>query len=107
MTTRALTIPTIAASAFPTAEVEHRLRIELHKIPDDAAVIRPDWEPLLDSKRCVGAVLVLEDLFPACKIPPDKVVRKGGYNTMDEAIEDMLRRMKSVVAEHNKREERK
>ena len=50
------------APAFPAEEVERRLRIELEKIADDAAVIRPEWEPLLDSHRVVGAVLVLEEL---------------------------------------------
>ena len=84
--------------AFPADEVERRLRIELEKIADDAAVIRPEWEPLLDSLRVVGTVLVLEDLLPGCKIPPDKVVRKGGYNSVDEAINDMLGRIQRVVA---------
>ncbi len=79
--------------AFPAEEVERRLRIELEKIADDAAVIRPGWEPLLDSMRVVGTVLVLEDLLPGCRIPPDKVVRKGGYKSVDEAISDMLDRM--------------
>jgi hypothetical protein len=47
-------------------------------------------------------VLVIEDLFPRVKIPPDKVVRKGGYNSVDEAIEDMLGRIKRVLAERTK-----
>ena len=89
------------APAFPAEEIEHRLRIELEKIAADAAVIRPEWEPLLDSQRVVGTVLVLEELLPACKIPPDRVVRKGGYNSVDEAINDMLGRIERVVAPLN------
>lgn len=89
---------------FPTAEVERRLRIELEKIAEDAAIMRPEWEPLLDSQRVVGTVLMVEDLLPECKIPPDKVVRKGGYDSVDEAIDDMLGRIKRVVAERNKLE---
>ncbi|WP_420636606.1 hypothetical protein [Candidatus Palauibacter sp.] len=88
--------------AFPAEEIERHLRIELEKIAADAAVMRPEWEPLLDSQRVVGTVLVLEDLLPACKIPPDKVVRKGGYNSVDEAINDMLGRIKRVVAALNR-----
>jgi hypothetical protein len=96
-----------AAPAFPAAELKCRLRVELQKIADDASVLRPEWEPLLDSKRVVGTVLVIEDLFPSCKIPPDKVVRKGGYNSVDEAIDDMLGRIERVVAERSKSKVRK
>jgi hypothetical protein len=88
-----------AESAFPAAEVERRLRVELTKVCDDASVLRPDWEPLLDSKCVVGAVLVIEDLFPSCMIPPDKVVRKGGYKSVDEALSDMLGRIRRLVRE--------
>src|SRR5262249_56932845 len=102
MATQTFTMSVTASPAFPAAEVERRLRAELQKIADDASVLRPEWEPLLDSKRVVGTVLVIEDLFPGIKIPPDKVVRKGGYNSVDEAIEDMLGRIKRVLAERTK-----
>jgi hypothetical protein len=61
---------------------------------------------LLDSKRVVGTVLVLESLFPF-KIPPDKVVRKGGYDSVDEAINDMLDRIKKIWIEKSKPKVRK
>ena len=96
-----------AAPAFPAAEVERRLRVELEKIAKQASKLRPEWVPLLDSKRVVGTVLVIEDLFPGIKIPPDKVVRKGGYNSVDEVIEDMLGRIKRVLAERTKPKVRK
>ena len=107
MSTQTLTVTATPAPAFPAAEVERRLRVELQKIADDASVLRPEWEPLLDSKRVVGTVLAIEDLFPSCKIPPDKVVRKGGYNSVDEAIDDMLERIKRIWDERSKPKVRK
>src|SRR2546423_5069769 len=101
MATQALTETPTAAPAFPVAEVKRRLWEELQKIADQGSVLRPEWEPLLDSKRVVGTVLVLEGLFPF-KIPPDKVVRKGGYNSVDEAINDMLDRIKRIWTERSK-----
>src|SRR5882672_9168328 len=90
-----------SAPVFPAAEVKRRLQVELQKLADQGCVLRPEWEPLLDSKRVVGTVLVLEGLFPF-KIPPDKVVRKGGYNRVDETINDMLDRIKRIWTERNK-----
>lgn len=107
MATQTLGVSQGAASVFPAAEVERRLRIELEKIAKQASKLRPEWVPLLDSKRVVGTVLVIEDLFPGIRIPPDKVVPKGGYNSVDEAIEDMLGRIKRVLAERTKPKVRK
>jgi hypothetical protein len=101
MATETLTMTSTTTQTFPAPEVKCRLRDELQKIADDGSILRPEWEPLLDSKRVVGTVLVLEDLFPF-KIPPDKVVRKGGYNSVDEAIDDMLSRIGKVWAERSK-----
>ncbi len=100
------TLTATAAPAFPSAEVKRRLQEELQKIAEESSILPPEWEPLLDSKRVVGTVLVLEDLFPF-KIPPDKVVRKGGYNSVDEAIDDMLGRLERLWAEPSKQKVRK
>jgi hypothetical protein len=102
MGTETLTVTSVTAPVFPAAEVKHRLRKELQKIADESSVLRPEWEPLLDSKRVVGTVLVLENLF-TFKVPPDKVVRKGGYNSVNEAIDDMLERIKGIWTERSKR----
>jgi hypothetical protein len=107
MATATLSVNQSAAPAFPAAEAERRLKIELKKIAKQASKLRPEWVPLLDSKQVVGTVLAIEDLFPEIKIPPDKVVRKGGYNSVDEAIEDMLGRIKRVLAERTKPKVRK
>ncbi|MBL8792474.1 MAG: hypothetical protein JNM56_01075 [Planctomycetia bacterium] len=92
----------VAAPAFPGADVKRLLRVELQKIADEASVLRPEWEPLLDSKRVVGTVLVLEHLFPSFRIPPDKVVRKGGYNDVEEATEHIAGQLERLWAEHRK-----
>lgn len=96
----------VAVPAFPAAEVRKRLLVELQKIADQSSLLRPEWVPLLDSKRVVGTVLVLEELF-RFKIPPDKVVRKGGYFTVDDAIKDMLVRIKCIWDEKGKPKDRK
>jgi hypothetical protein len=106
MATETLTGNEVAAPVFPAAELKRRLRVELQQIADGGSVLRPEWEPLLDSKRVVGTVLVLEDLFPF-KVPPDRVVRKGGYNSVDEAIDDMLERIKRIWTERSKPKVRK
>jgi hypothetical protein len=107
MATQTLTVTPTAAQAFPAAEVKRLLRPELQKIADQGSRLRPGWVPLLDSKRVVGTVLVIENLFPDFKIPPDKVVRKGGYNSVDEAIDDMLERIKRIWDERSKPKVRK
>jgi hypothetical protein len=106
MATEMLADADVTAPDFPGAEVKRRLRVQLQKIADQGSVVRPEWEPLLDSKRVVGTVLVLEDLFPF-KIPPDKVVRKGGYNSVDAAINHMHDRIKEFWTERSKRKVRK
>jgi len=106
MTTTTLTSSATVAPAFPAAEVKRLLRPELEKIAADSGFLRPEWEPWLDSKRVVGTLLGLEVLFPF-KLPPDKVVRKGGYNSVDEAIEDVLGRLEKLWVEHSKQKVRK
>lgn len=101
MATKTLDKPADAVPVFPEAEVKKRLLVELQKIADQGNILRPEWEPLLDSKRVVGTVLVLEGLFPF-KVAPDAVVRKGGYDTVDEAINDMVVRMKKIWDRKNK-----
>ena len=95
MATRSLTMSPVPETVFPAAEVESRLLKQLKSIAEESSVLRPEWEPLLDSKRVVGTVLALEDLFPF-KLPPDKIVRKGGYDSVEEASKDMLDRIKKL-----------
>lgn len=73
---------------FQMEEVEQVLRESLAEVASDTELLRPNrqaWEPLLDSLRVVGVVVRLEKLLKM-KIPPDKVVQKGGYTSVEEAI---------------------
>lgn len=93
------------ASEAAYAEARRRLKKELQDVADEVWLLhpnRPEWKPLLDSRRIVGTVLVLENLFPGLKLPPDRLVRKGGYNDVDEAVNDILRRHKQLAAEKAK-----
>jgi hypothetical protein len=98
MVVQSLATATLIETGFPAAEVRRRLLGEVQRIADEASILRPEWEPLLDSQRIVGTVLALEDLFPF-RLPPDKVVRKGGYDSVEEAVDDMLVRIKRIWAE--------
>lgn len=98
----------VVAMAEPTtsegryAEARRHLREELEKIADNVRFLDPDrseWKPLLGSRRVIGTVLVLEVLFPDIKIPPDKLVKKGGYNDVDVAVEDIIGNHKRLAAE--------
>jgi acyl carrier protein len=106
MATEPLTDNDVDVPVFPEKEVKRRLQVELQQIADEGALIRLEWEPLLDSMRIVGAVLALEDLFPF-KIPPDKVVRKGGYDGVEQAINDMAARIEAIWNEKSKPKVRK
>ena len=89
----------------PTSDAKYddarrRLTDDLQKIADEVTFLdpdRPEWKPLLDSRRIVGTVLLFEDLFPV-KIPPDQLVQEGGYNDVREAVEDIIRRHKRLAA---------
>ena len=90
-------------------DARRRLTYELQKIADEVTFLnpdRPEWKPLLDSRRIVGTVLVLEDQFPE-KFPPDQMVQKGGYNDVKEAVEDIIRRHKRLAAEKAKAKPKK
>ena len=90
----------VSVAVFPSAEIIRRLDAELQAIADDGSVFRPEWEPMLDSLQVVGVVIILEDLFPF-RIPPDKVVRKGGYNSVKEAVGDIRERLSEIWNDHN------
>lgn len=106
MSSQTLNMTPTAAPAFPAAEVKRLLREEFQKIADDGSKLRPEWEPLLDSKRIVGTVLVIEHLFPF-KIAPDKIVRKGGHNGVDEALDYTLGQLERIWTERSKPQVRK
>ena len=102
MVTQAVAVTEPATSEGKYAEARRRLREELQKIADNVRFLdpdRPEWKPLLGSRRVVGTILVLEILFPNIRIPPDKLVKKGGYNDVDLAVEDIIDNHKRLAAE--------
>lgn len=104
MVAEAVAVAEPATTDAKYVEARCRLTDELQKIADEVTFLdpdRPEWKPLLDSRRVVGTVLVLEVLFPV-KIAPDLLVRKGGYNDVKEAVEDIIRRHKRLAAEKAK-----
>lgn len=67
----------------------------------ESVVLHPGWQPLLDSLRMVTAINAVEDLFDF-KLPPEKVVKKGGYTSVDAGVSDMTNRIREVWIEHYK-----
>jgi hypothetical protein len=84
---------------FPLSEVRTRLRQELEKATAEGDVLRGSWEPSLDSLRMVAVLPKLEDLFDF-DLRPEKIVRKGGYTGVEEGVDDMLSRLRSLWQEH-------
>jgi hypothetical protein len=85
-------------------EAKRLLLAALQKLADRSKLLnpnRPPWKPLLDSRRVVRVVLGLETLFPS-KFPPDKLVKKGGYNDVEKAADDILRRHKQLTSDRAK-----
>ncbi len=104
MVAKAVAVANPSTTDAKYSEARNRLTKELQKIADDVTFLNPDrpaWKPLLDSRRIIGTVLVLEEIFKA-KLPPDKLVQKGGYNDVKEAVDDIIRRHKDQIAEKNK-----
>jgi hypothetical protein len=88
---------------FPAAEVETMLRESLDAVASDTEFARPDrqeWEPLLDSLCVVGVVVRLAILLEI-KIPPDRVVQKGGYKSVDEAIRGITSKTRDLWMNRN------
>jgi hypothetical protein len=87
-----------ASGAFPLAEVQSRLRRELEEAEAESVILHPGWQPVLDSLRMVTAIATVESLFDF-KLPPEKVVKKGGYKSVDEGVSDMTNRIRKVWTE--------
>ena len=79
---------------FPTAEVEQRLRAAIMRLGEDTSAMREPWEPMFDSLAIVNVILVVEAVLPNLKIAPEKVVRKGGYAGIDDAVSDISNRLR-------------
>ncbi len=87
--------------AFPRAEVEARIRRELEEAEAESVILHPGWQPVLDSLRMVTAIATVEGLFDF-KLPPEKVVKKGGFRSKDEGVAYMTERIREVWIKHQK-----
>lgn len=87
--------PVTAKGSFPLEEVKRRLREELEEARAESVILHPAWQPVLDSLRMAIAIATIENLFNF-NLPPEKVVRKGGYGSVDEGVEDMTDRVRDI-----------
>jgi acyl carrier protein len=104
MTTTTQQVQSTAHKQFPLADVEARLRKELGKAAAESDVLRGSWEPSLDSLRMVSVLVKLEDLFDF-DLRPERVVRKGGYHSVDEGVTDMRTQLHHLWQEHHAKRE--
>ena len=86
--------------AFPTEEVRDLLRKELEEAEEESATVHEGWEPVLDSLRMVTVVTTLEGLFDF-PLPPEKVIRKGGYTSVDQGVDDMADNLRRLWEKHH------
>src|SRR4051794_39879021 len=88
-------------SAFPFEEVREVLGRELEEAEEESSTLHEGWEPLLDSLRMVTVVTALEDLFDFA-LPPEKVIRKGGYASKEQAADNMTENLRRLWEKHHK-----
>jgi acyl carrier protein len=100
MLAQALTKDPPSKSAFPGEQVREILRRELEEAAEESAALHEGWEPVLDSLRIVTVVNTLKDLFNF-PLPPEKVVRKGGYSSVDKGINDMADNLRRLWEKHH------
>ncbi len=87
-------IPATARSTtttFPAKAVADRLRNALIQLEADTTAIRDEWDPQFDSLAVVNIVCCIDEVIPGVPIAPEKIVRKGGYMSLDDAVRHILR----------------
>ena len=93
MNTASLSVATLA-NGPPSRPV-----FPLKDVAEESDVLHNGWEPVLDSLRMVTVVSTLEDMFDF-PLPPEKVVTKGGYKSVDEGVEDMTKNLQRLWDKH-------
>jgi hypothetical protein len=99
MTTTTQQRQNVGSKSFPSSEVEARLRREFGKVAAESDVLRGSWEPSLDSLRIVAVLPKLADLFDF-DLRPERIVRKGGYHSVDEGVESVRDCLQRLWQEH-------
>jgi acyl carrier protein len=95
MSVQALVKSPPSESTFPFERVREVLRKELEEAAEESDILHEGWEPVLDSLRMVTVITALEDMFDFA-LPPEKVIRKGRYASVDQGLDamaDNLRRL--------------
>lgn len=88
-------------STFPLEKVREILRRELDEAAEESAALHEGWEPVLDSLRVVTIISTLEGLFDF-PLPPEKVVRKGGYSSVGQGVDDVTDNLRRLWDKHPK-----
>jgi len=101
-----------AIAAFPSADVEACIRDSLKEQADTQAILRPPpsggapagpgWEPEIDSLAVIEIICSIEELL-GITLPPSFAPR-GGYESADGCVQDLLKAAKAVWAEVTQKE---
>jgi len=87
-------------SAFQEDKAREILRRELEEAAEESATLHEGWEPVLDSLRVVTVINTLKELFDF-PLPPEEVVRKGGYSSVDKGIDDIVDNLRRLSDKHH------
>jgi acyl carrier protein len=90
-----------SGAVYPFADVQNLLLIGLREALEQNVNLRGEWEPLIDSLRIVSVLVSLEDLFDF-PLPPEKLVRRGGYTSGDDAIDHISGQLQRLWDEKHK-----
>ena len=88
-------------AVYPFADVRQLLQAGVREAAEDSVDLRGEWEPVLDSLRMVSVLVSLEDLFDF-PLPPEKLVRRGGYTNEDDAVEHISGQLHRLWEEQHK-----
>ena len=106
-------LTTSQIAGFPAAEVEACIRTALAAQAADQAVLRPggvtnsgaprSWEPEIDSLVAIEIICAVEELL-GVKLPAT-FSPKGGYDSVEACIDDLLSETKAAWIEITKEEQ--
>lgn len=96
-------------TAFPKAAVETKLRAELIASAESEALMKGDTLPADVPGKCAAAVRLdsLDVVSLLCSVEPvvgfelkDQLVKAGGYNSVNEAMEHLMPRIEKAWEKH-------
>lgn len=111
MSTTTARAPSQTTPAFPRTDIEAAIRDCADAIRGDQSVLRGNSgasagragigpQPVVDSLVIVAVLCELEELVPFDL--PDSLVRCGGYDSIDEAVEHLMPQLQQKWQEHHK-----